>query len=241
MEKKKALRDSLQFGKPQKASSTFSLRLSKPDFYLIEWRQKVNSQGTEDGAVWSAGEGNFLWVSRDGKPKKQKDRNTALAMAAGDSFEVAGTIPSIFYDEGANVLRVLGTPAMMADEKIDGDDCYVISGTLGNRKTLLWISRKTFLIRQIRDILGQKPDNRSPAISDDMIKEMLKLRGQKPTAEAISRMKKDMQSASKISDGMKGTMTQTYRNIAVNGPIVRGHYKPKRFVLKATSTSQPGK
>jgi hypothetical protein len=241
MEKKKALRESLQFGKPQKATSTFSLRLSKPDFYLIEWRQKVNPQSTEDGAVWSAGEGNFLWTSRDGKPRKQKDRNTALAMAAGDSFDVAATIPYIFYDEGANVLRVLGTPAMMSDEKIDGDDCYVISGTLGNRKTLLWISMKTFLIRQIRDILGQRPDNRLPAISDDMIKEMLKLRGQKPTAQAISRMKKEMQSASNISAGMKGTTTQTYRNIVINGPIVRSHYKPKRFAVKTTPTSRPGK
>jgi len=224
-EMKKKLQESKEFQdavqKRQKSKHTFSAKLARPNLYCIEWSQKVHETFTNTGAVWSTGDGHYLLNA--GRKTSPKDRRIALASATGVSGGAANIIPSLFFDEPISFFRKWQGLSQQADEDIDGDDCYVISGRLAHITITCWISQKTMLIRQSRQLLGGRGE--MPDISEETIAESLEAMGREVTPEAITRNKKIMEAARAMMSNVKGTITETHRNIVVDQPI-----EPKRFI-----------
>jgi hypothetical protein len=148
---------------------------------------------TIKGAAWSAGDGNFVSVPGQTNPLEPKDLTTALAMATGISGGAAATIPAVFFGMRNDDLKRLKDVAFGQDADVEGDPCYVITGTAAPIKATLWISRKSKLIRRIRtDFNGPM---KMPEMTDAMAAKVIESMGQKPTPEAIQRMKAQMASA----------------------------------------------
>ncbi|HEY1718847.1 MAG TPA: sigma-70 family RNA polymerase sigma factor, partial [Verrucomicrobiae bacterium] len=102
-------------------TTTFTIKLARPNLYLIEWQQKNESAfsttTTKTEAVWSAGAGNFLDMGLG--VQKQKDQQTALSSAAGISASASSTIPSVFFKmNGGNPLGFASGQKHQTDEKV---------------------------------------------------------------------------------------------------------------------------
>lgn len=212
---------------PQKLTHEFSILLARPSLYRIEWVQTV-SKFTNKGAVWSAGEGDFFQMSAmGGEPQKPTSRGMALASATGVSGGAAHTVPAMFFED-AEVgvgLEAMQNPAYEKDESIEGDPCYVVSGTMANQKMVYWISKGELLVRQRRHILGGKTT--VPEMTDEQLAEGLKGQGQEATPEKIAQVKQQLKIAAEMSSKIKGSITETHRQIKIDESLARERFEPK--------------
>jgi outer membrane lipoprotein-sorting protein len=134
-------------------TTTFTIRLARPNLYRVEWEQPVHSSFTNKGVVWSAGEGDFM-VMGDGEAQKQAERESALGGATGISGSAAATIPGTFFkmNWGNQLGGLVSNEKRQADEKVGDVDCYVFSSELKGRTKTLWIGKQDFLIHQVRNV-----------------------------------------------------------------------------------------
>ena len=200
----------------QTLTTTFNIRLQRPNLYRVAWTQirdlTPQLKFTNNGVVWSAGNGDFLLSihgQKNIKPDKMQDMQTALSAAAGISETVSALIPKTFFK--LNPGDVLNIPASKAtpltklsDEIIDGVDCYVLSssldpvdlpnqgilsrnaGKIGKTTTTLWIGKQDYLIHQTQKTIEGVSMN-PPQMSETSINRMLN----KPvTPEQIATVRK---------------------------------------------------
>jgi outer membrane lipoprotein-sorting protein len=208
----------------QEGNYTFSIKLARPNLYRIEWEQHSPNMNTS-GTAWSAGAGNFVAVPGRANPMQPKDMTTAFSMATGISGGAAATIPPIFFNLNYNSLKGLDA-AFGPDADIEGDPCYVISGKAKTSGVTMWISRKSKLIRQIRDDLSGQM--KIPDLTDEQAKSAIESMGQTPTAEAIKRMKEQMNSMrAMMGPGTTWTSIQVQRQIVVNAAMSKADFAPK--------------
>ena len=134
-------------------TTTFTIRLARPNLYRVEWEQPVHSSFTNKGVVWSAGEGDFM-VMGDGEAQKQAERESALGGATGISGSAAATIPGTFFkmNWGNQLGGLVSNEKRQADEKVGDVDCYVFSSELKGTTKTLWIGKQDFLIHQVRNV-----------------------------------------------------------------------------------------
>jgi hypothetical protein len=132
----------------------FTIRLSRPNLYHIGWQIRTSSDAfpkAKPEVVWSEGKGDFLDMGSGEGAKRQKDQESALAGATGISGGAAAGIPAAFFNTKwaapfSNDLK------QQADEKVGDIDCYVFSGGSNDRMRTVWIGKRDFLIRQIRNV-----------------------------------------------------------------------------------------
>jgi outer membrane lipoprotein-sorting protein len=138
-------------------TTTFTIKLARPNLYRIEWVQTNDSAyattTTKPQSVWSAGDGDFLDMLGQG-PKKQTNQETALSGATGISGGAAATIPSAFFKTqwGNQLGGAELNDKQQADEKVGDVDCYVFSHALKGRTSMIWIGKQDFLIHQVRTL-----------------------------------------------------------------------------------------
>jgi RNA polymerase sigma factor (sigma-70 family) len=138
-------------------TTTFTIRLARPNLYRIEWQQNNESAfsttKTKTQAVWSAGNGDFLEMGKG--VQKQASQENALASATGISGSAAATIPGTFFKMNwGNQLESVSDEKQQSDEKVGDVDCYVFTSELkgkGTTKTI-WIGKRDFLIHQVRKV-----------------------------------------------------------------------------------------
>jgi hypothetical protein len=170
------------------------------------------------GAVWYSGKDHSLLLP-GGKASKLLNRELALSMATGVSGGAAHTVPSLFFkDKSIGCwLNLLTNPSRQPDEKVDNEDCHVVSADGTTGKTILWIAKKNFLLKQIRNLSGDKPgeavSQAASETSDDSLKKILKMTGQEVTPEAISKMRKQIETSGKMAGQFRVTSTQTFQNM----------------------------
>jgi hypothetical protein len=196
---------------------TFSIRLAKPDFYRIEWSQRISDSYSQKGATWSSGDGDFLLLA-DKKRRIEGGMDMALASATGVSGGVASTLPPIFFQRPTNELQSLGNLALLPEEKIGDDVCYVVSGGLNGQKVILWIT-KDYWLKQKKMILGASM--KMPEMSDEDIKKALSAIGQAATPEAVATMRETMKSVQAMSSKMKGSITEKYETFSANSSAAK--------------------
>ena len=222
----------------QTSTITFNIRLQRPSFYRIEWSQVVTPSYTNGGVVWSAGDGDFMLMNRNGRPiinpEKHKDMQTALASATGVSGQASATIPGTFFKQNwGNELN----PASLglqkqADEKANGVDCYVVSSRTAPKAgqkvavqkttTTLWIGKLDHLIHQTQIVL-EAASITLPQFSDTDLKNMLQEQNKPVTPDAIAALRKQLEATTKqaqavLKSDKSGAIvfTQTHENIVVN-------------------------
>ena len=77
---------------PTTASSyTFTIALARTNLYQVVWRQ-ADQFYLPKGVVWSAGDGDFLWMGKNFKPQKYTDKDMALAAATGISGGASSSV-----------------------------------------------------------------------------------------------------------------------------------------------------
>jgi outer membrane lipoprotein-sorting protein len=201
---------------------TFSIKLARPELYRIEWEEQAPNMSFR-GTAWSAGDGHFITMPGQASPAQPKDISTAFSMATGVSGGAASTIPAIFFDLSFNSLKFSKDASFRQDADIEGDPCYVITTKAG---VTMWISKKSKLLRQIRDDFSGPM--KIPQMSDEDAKKLLQSIGQTPTGAAIARMKAQMASVqSLMSSGVTGSSIQVQRQIVVDATLRKADFIPK--------------
>jgi RNA polymerase sigma factor (sigma-70 family) len=134
-------------------TTTFTIKLARPNLYRIEWEQPETSSYTNKGVVWSAGEGDFM-VMGNGGEMKQSSRESALGGATGVSGSAAATIPGTFFkmNWGNQLGGSVAGEKRQADEKVGDVDCYVFTSELKGTTKTIWIGKQDFLIHQVRTV-----------------------------------------------------------------------------------------
>lgn len=122
----------------QNTTTTFNIRLQRPDLYRVDWAQKGGFFNST-GAVWSDGNGDFLLTGVSGQqqkaePQKMSDRRMALAAANGISSSAASVIPSAFFKQaGGDALALLASGRI---KTIDGADAPIRKGDLNMERAV---------------------------------------------------------------------------------------------------------
>jgi hypothetical protein len=129
---------------------------------------------------------------------------------------VAGTLPALFFKDPSTPLTAFKNGKRTADQTVEGEDCYVLNGEVMGMKTILWVTKDTFLVKQKQMVLGGK--STMPEMTDAKVEEGLKKMGnlspgQKAQAKAMAKNMKPMLAKA------KGTITETYRDIEFNQPL----------------------
>jgi len=173
-------------------TTTFTIKLARPDMYRIEWEQPMTPSYTRKGVVWSAGNGNLM-VMGNGNAQNQVSRESALNSASGFSGSASATIPGIFFKmKWGKQLEAVSGEKQQADEKIGDVDCYVFSSEVKGQTKTLWIGKKDFLIHQVRIV-------KSAEAVELSLEQMAKATGVPPPIDV---------------QGI--TLTETHVNIVVN-------------------------
>jgi outer membrane lipoprotein-sorting protein len=230
----------------QTIKTTFNIRLQRPNLYRVDWMQGSDKTPVSKGAVWSAGDGDFITMSVGGReiyptPQKQQNMQMALATATGVSGQASATIPGTFFKQNwgdALMLVASGRTDLKKekDETIGGENCHVFSSILDTAKlqaegklpgnmgklgtatsiTTLWIGKRDHLIHQTRTSVDSA--SMTPALlSDAAIKGILEAQNKPATPEAIVSMRTGLEAAMKQAAKIgKVVLTQTHENIVVN-------------------------
>jgi len=185
-------------------TTTFSIKLARPNLYRIAWEQSTGSKGV----VWSAGDGDFMMLGDDAA-QKEEDQETALGSATGISGSATATIPGTFFNMnwGNQLGGSVADEKQQPDDKVGDVDCYVFTSELkkGVTKTL-WIGKQDFLIHQVRIVT-----------SAEALKAVL-AEAEKNHPEILARLQQS---------GITGvTSTETHTNIVVNPTLSAADFAP---------------
>ncbi len=201
-------------------TTTFSIKLKKPNLYLVTWSQTGATPTVQAGAVWSDGTQPYLYMGIMNAYSKIGDDASALGGATGISGGAAYTVPSLFLpaftDKGFAFSR-LQNPIVEKVEPIGGEDCYVVSGSSNaSKKETLWISKSSSLILKYeRSFEPPAGGMVIPEISDADLKKAIQAMGQPVTDEALQKMREMMASAQQaLKGGSSGLSTETQTEIA---------------------------
>ena len=207
-----------------KVETSFSMKLKKPNLYLISWHQKglMGPGSTQSGAVWNAGPQPYLYMSAVGAYSKMSSDGAALASATGVSAGAAFTIPSLFLsvsaikEQPAPFSRLVDVK-LEKSEQVGGDDCYVISGSSAiSKRETFWISKKSYVIRKYaRSLEPPEGGMKMPQVTDQQLEESIKAMGLEVTEERKESMRKMMKQLEETmrTASLRGISTELYVKI----------------------------
>lgn len=211
-------------GDTQTVQHDFTLKLARPGRYVIEWELKspaMPGASMGKGAVWSDGTSHYLMMNTN-QYSKMPDQMMALATATGISGGAANTVPNLFFQGSATALKSMEQAVRWPDEKLGEDDCYIVEDAVaGVMKLRYWVRKADHLVCQQQQIFGGSPGSadKSPAMTDETLRETLKAMKQEATPENMDRMRKMMEGAKVMTANIKGTITETHTAIRVNQPL----------------------
>lgn len=200
----------------------FKIKLGRPHLYQISWNGMMN----QGGAVWNAGDGPFLYMGMAGMSNaysKMQSDDMALGAATGVSGGAANTIPSLFFPSptSGGMLRLMTDLSLKKPEKIDGEECHVITGKSAvSVKHTVWIS-KTRLILLKHEYSLERPSGAAafPEMTDEVLDESIKAMGKTPSAEERTKMRDMMESANKMTQDLKGTSVESHSKIVIDADL----------------------
>jgi len=202
-----------------KQETRFSILLKRPNMYRITWNQTGMTK--QSGAVWNDGNRPFLYMSAMNAYSQMASDEIALGGATGISGGAAHTIPSLFlptFKAQTAPFSRLKNVQIEKSETLDGEDCYVISGSSTvSKKETFWVSKSSHLIRQYsRSLEPPKGGALIPEMTDKQIEESIKALGQKVTEKRKAEMKQMMERmrTQMKTMNLKGLSMETHSNIA---------------------------
>jgi len=207
-------------GMSVKSEISFSIRLRKPNLYLISWTQKMGMPGmSHSGAVWSDGTQAYLYMMN--AYSKMTSDEMALAAATGVSGGAAFTIPALFMPwlmNASDQFSRLNDLKIETGEKVGDDDCYVVSGaSAGSRKETFWISKSRYLIlKYSRSFESPEGGRVAPELNDEQLEASIKAMGQQVTEENKQKMRAMLKQSAEIlnKSQLKGWSTELHTGIS---------------------------
>jgi outer membrane lipoprotein-sorting protein len=175
--------------------TTFTMKLKAPNLYLITWTgsNPMAPQMTQSGAVWNAGEQAYLYRGEAKTYSKKEGDDRTLRTAAVMSGGATVTIPMLVLDvltPRQTLLTRLNDPKIEKTEAVDGEECYVISGSLGaSDKESYWISRDRLLILKYERSTKPLADRKISETTDEEIEEMIRETDREMTRERKNEMR----------------------------------------------------
>jgi len=208
--------------------TSFSMRLKKPNQYLIRWTQKnmPDSNTQQQGAVWNDGEQAYLFIGAMQAYGKMGSDEMALGGAMGISGGCVYNIPALYlsiFKNQPHPFARLQEPKIETSEKVGVDPCYVISGasTISKKETF-WISKsRSLVLKYCRSLEPPEGGVIIPEITDQQVAEALQGLGQAVTAESMKKMRAMMEKSKALFETaqMKGSMTELHENIS--SPVLK--------------------
>ncbi len=205
-----------------KQVTSFSILLKKPNLYLISWNQ-TGGVMVQSGNVWSDGTQPYLHMGSINAYSKMTSDEIALSGATGISGGAAFTIPSLFlpvFQGQLTPFSRLKDLQIENTETVEGEDCYVISGSSAiSKKEILWISKESHLIRKYsRSLETPGGDAAIPEMTDEQLEAGIKSLGQEVTEETKKNMREMMEKSRSMIKTMKMKGTSTELHATVSSP-----------------------
>jgi hypothetical protein len=131
----------------------FRTLFRRPDYYSFEWQDYGPRRGKSEefSTLWSQ-DGETVTLYRWGLESKENLR-LAVAGATGCSAGVASIVPNLLMRkmrENSRHLLELTDLQLLRMEDLDGDDCYVLGGSLWTGiDHIVWISTSNSSIRRV--------------------------------------------------------------------------------------------
>ena len=183
-------------------SSSFDIRLARPNFYRVRWLQAADSSNPLHApfieSVWSSGALNHLQTDYG---VQEEDRpEMTLRLASCLSAGTTAAVPLIFFNShlGDPLGDLTFENLRQADEQLGKVDCYVITRVSLRQRKTFWIGKGDFLIRQIQTVVGED-------------------------GSVLPEGKLDWQTRVGLH---LVTFTETHGNILVNQPLKRSDFNP---------------
>lgn len=192
---------------------SFRILLKKPNLYLISWTQNnMPIPGmTQSGAVWSDGTQPYVYMGPMNAYSKMTSDEIALSFTTIISGFATFTIPSMFlsvFKECPSQLFRMKDLKLETAEKLEDEDCYVISGASAtSNKETFWISKSRYLILRCQRFC-EIPERGLPATSkmtDEQIEAAIKAMGQKVTEDSKQKMRDMLKQSEAMESQLKGT------------------------------------
>jgi hypothetical protein len=200
-------------------TTTFSIKLKKPNFYLVTWSQ--TGVMPQVGAVWNDGTQPYLYMGTANAYSKIGDDVSALGAATGISGGAAFTIPSLFLPALTDKIFILSRLKNLAIEKsepIRGEDCYVLTGSSdASKKETFWISKSSsFILKYERSLEPPAGGVVIPNISEEDLEKSLSAMGKPVTEESKKQMREMLQTAQTNlqNSGLRGSSIETHIDIS---------------------------
>jgi outer membrane lipoprotein-sorting protein len=130
----------------------FATAFVRPNHFRYQY-ENIESEGEAlIYIIWANGNEVQTWW--DVNPGIQKKRNlgSAVAGATGVSGCSAHNVPTVLLPDriDGRKLSELSDAKRVEDDKIDGFDCFRIRGNEGDSATVLWIDKRTYILRMIK-------------------------------------------------------------------------------------------
>jgi len=205
-----AISTALAAAGPKKVSQTMTLKMSKqpPGFRIDLTIPTALTNTTLTG--WSIGAGDFVQANNRRTRLASHDDlfNRFNAGASADVTVGMGDIVRLFTEDTGGDLAKAGLEwTRQKDERLSGQACYVLAGTVRFQNVLVWVNRKTFQIAQTKVVL----DGKSPLadMDDAQIKEAWKTQnnGKEPTLLQLSNLKRMLKTVGSVTETYIGAQT----------------------------------
>jgi outer membrane lipoprotein-sorting protein len=198
-------------------STEVSIKLARPDSYLVEGTSKMaagRTTMTNTTAVWSSGKTNYTLMVMAGGAYKNfttaPDRKTAL-MTTAQSGGLAMTIPQMFFDEASDMGKFITDWGQTDDDSVDGQDCYTLTAKMFGQKLKIWVSKASYMILQSQITLGGPVSDADIDAAFDTFNN-----NTHQTQAQLDQQKKMAKQQAAMMTKIRGTITETYDNIQTN-------------------------
>jgi len=194
-----------------------SMKLGKPNLYLITWKEK-DKIIEQSGAVWNTSSQPSMYLAEHDETFFLKMGQDELALGMASANGVVHTIPFLFFPGRT---PTLGATAQLTDarmekiEKLNDENCYIIRGASSiSKQETLWISTRTFLILQYSRSL-EMPEGRliAPEPTEQQLDETIRALGQKPSPESRTRLREETREMSRAAMWLRGSYSERFANI----------------------------
>lgn len=136
---------------------TFFLR---PRMFRFEWQNSL-TKTSRDSVIWLDGEQAYSWaadkVLGEDRFVFEQKRNfdslidDAIKPSGGMVLMVPGLLMTTLRPYTfADVVKDIFEPKIIKEQLVDSEMCYVIMGEVSNVPWVLWVGKKTFLLRKMR-------------------------------------------------------------------------------------------
>lgn len=133
----------------------------RPDLFRFDWRRPATEQ--RESRIWSDGANFYSWMPEAGSGDssftlaKRGSLNVNLEASRGPSRGANYFIPTLLmkdagYVSFADALSSMKRMSIVGQERVDGELCFRIEGLIMHEQFVLWIGKKSNLLRRIRTV-----------------------------------------------------------------------------------------